>query len=565
MLDDPEGTVRTVPRRAVPAAWEGRWDVATDLLRVVVVSREPVPVTTVLRFKLPGCLPVSVPSVDEVAAKLRPEAIVLLDLGNGGASLDAARKLRADGVRHGIVVIGTAATGGLAGVSELEPPFELTDLAAAMEQARQHSARTTSVEGGETGFGATDEAEGPPQSPPAVPPDPASATPAPPVPPAKPASPSAEHDPAPQPTKARPEGDHAPAARPDGGEVPAPAPPPPQATGQPRTPMPLRRGPSTAVPQVAHEAVAAADESLFTGRSPTQTSAGGSHSGGAAEPLRSKVDRWRKRLGAPAGEETSEPSERELHERLVRIFAATSQIESIAAELPIVTDRAALYQAIVMAVADEFTANTAVLWRRADNGWVAAAHRGLTDREASLPVGFDQPVLRDVDARTGAILLDPTVSFQHLISGIGGAHTESFMACSVAVGSNHLGILAVGRDEPLVEADLDRLVDMAVEAAVGMGVAEHIQRMSSLVGQMGGREPNPVAETGQWREEFLDELTSAWHARRQGSQPTDAETAAGTWSALADAEAPEGEDGEDAVVDEPETVIDLTSRTTKRV
>jgi len=287
------------------------------------------------------------------------------------------------------------------------------------------------------------------------------------------------------------------------------------------------------------------------------------------------VDRWRKRLGAPAGEEASELSQRELHERLVRIFAATSQIESIAAELPIVTDRAALYQAIVMAVADEFTADTAVLWRRTDKGWFAAAQRGLTDREASLPVGFDQPVLRDVDARTGAILLDPTASFQQLISGIGGAHTESFMASSVAVGSNQLGILAVGRDQPLVEADLDRLVDMAVEAAVGIGVAEHIQRMSSLLGRMGGGESSPGAEPGQWREEFLDELTSAWHARRQVSVPTDAETAAGTWSALADTEAPEDggpraaaadidEDGEDAAGDEPETVIDLTDRTTKR-
>ncbi|MFO7778153.1 MAG: hypothetical protein R6V28_07375 [Nitriliruptoraceae bacterium] len=561
----------------------------TDLLRVVVVSREPVPVTTVLRFKLPGCLPVSVPSVEEVAAKLRPDAIVLLDLGNGGASLDAARKLRADGIRHGIVVIGAAATGRLAGVSVLEPPFQLTDLAAAMEQARQHSARTTSVEEAETGFEPSAAVEDAPATPPAVPPESTSATP--PAPPARASGPSAEHDGATPPSEARSPGAQPPApeARSPGAQPPAPEGPPPQVTQEPRTPMPLRRGPSTAVPQVALEAVEAADESLFTGRPPSQTSAAAGHRGSASEPLRSKVDRWRKRLGTPAGEEPSKPSERELHERLVRIFAATSQIESIAAELPIVTDRAALYQAIVMAVADEFAADTAVLWRRAHNGWVAAAHRGLTDREASLPVGFDQPVLRDIDAQTGAILLDPTASFQHLITGIGGVHTESFMASSVAVGSNNLGILAVGRDEPLVEADLDRLVDMAVEAAVGIGVAEHIQRMSSLVGRMGGGESNAGTGSGQWREEFLEELTSAWHARRQGSEPTAAETAAGTWSVLADAAAPGDEDGadgadgadgtdgadgadgadeaddQDATAEEPETVIDLTDRTTKRV
>jgi hypothetical protein len=537
LANDPEGTVRDVPRRAALAVREGRWDVATDLLRVVVVSREPVPVTTVLRFKLPGCLPVSVPSVDDVAAKLRPDAIVLLDLGNGGASLEAARKLRAERIRHGIVVIGTSGTGGLAGVSGLQPPFQLTDLAAAMEQARQHSARATSTEEADLGQ---------------------------PVPPARPAAPSGGSAHSAQ----RSERDQ------DQDDTVVPEAPAPAAMEQPRTEAPVRRGPSTTVPQVAHEAVTSVDESLFTGRSPTAPSGTAGQGGPAAEPLRSKVDRWRKRLATPATEEPSKPSERELHERLAQIFAATSQIESIAAELPIVTDRAALYQAIVMAVADEFSADTVALWRRAHNGWVVAAHRGLTGREASLPVGFDQPVLHDVDARSGAILLDPTPSFQNLISGIGGAHTESFMASAIAVGSNRLGILGVGRDEPLTEADLDRLVDMAVEAAVGIGVAEHIQRMSRLVGRMGGAESKPASEPGQWREEFLEELSSAWHARREGEEAPDPATAAGMWSALAgpaDAEAaaevpeePGGKGQQKPSPDDPETVIDLTTRATKR-
>jgi hypothetical protein len=566
--------------------------VATDLLRVVVVSREPVPVTTVLRFKLPGCLPVSVPSVEEVAPKLRPDGIVLLDLGDGGASLDAARKLRRAGIQHGIVVIGTAGTGGLAGVSGLQPPFQLTDLGAAMEQAREHSARATSAEGGGGAPRSADEVEVAPETPPSDSTAPTSASPAPPSPPARPMSTPPERAPTSSPAGSRSTGDDttAPETAP---EAPAPA-----ASAQPRTPAPVRRGPSTAVPQVALEAVTSADESLFTGKAPTHPGGTPAHGGAAAEPLRSKVDRWRKRLAAPAAEEPSKPSELELHERLVQIFAATSQIESIAAELPIVTDRAALYQAIVMAVADEFTADTVVLWRRAHNGWVAAAHRGLTGREASLPVGFDQPVLHDVDAQTGAILLDPTPSFQNLISGIGGAHTESFMASAIAVGSNRLGILAVGRDEQLVEADLDRLVEMAVEAAVGMGVAEHIERMSSLVGRMGGgRQTQRAPEPGHWREEFLDELSAAWHARREGDDAADPANAAGMWSALAgpggaarggaapgdaapggaaagdavpgDAEAA-GDDGPGpgpagaAGGGEPETVIDLTSRTTKR-
>ena len=525
----------------------------TELFRVVVVSRDPVPVTTVLRFKLPGCLPVAVPSVEDVAPKLRSEAIVLIDLGDDGASLAAARKLRQQGIAHGIVVIGSSGTGGLSGVIGLQPPFQLEDLAAAMQRAREHSARAaTSQEGSPAVTGTAEDAPQPAEAP-------AAAQEGPPRPPTGPATTSTEDPPAPAPAAT----DHA--------EPPAP----------PAAPAPVRREPSTTVPQVALDAVTSVDESLFSSKTPAHPGAPTSGAGSSGEPLRSKVERWRKRLAAPASGGAAEPTQLELHERLVQIFAATSQIESIAAELPIVTDRGALYQAIVMAVADEFTADSVALWRaEQDEGWFAAAHLGLTEREATLPVEFEQPVLNDVDARAGAVLLDPTASFQGLIRGIGGAHTESFMAAAVAIGSHRLGILAVGRDEPLVEADLDRLVEMAAEAAVGIGVAEHIERMSTLVGQMGGDRSGHEREPGQWREAFLDELKSAWHARREGDE---AAPPGGAWSALAtsaeqDADQDAGQDadqdaGQDAdqdgragvdAADEPDTVIDLTSRAVKR-
>ena len=543
MRNDPEGTVRDVPRRAVLATREGHRDVATELFRVVVVSREPVPVTTVLRFKVPGCLPVAVHSVDEVASKLLPEAIVLLDLGDGGASLAAARELRQRGIRHGIVAIGSSGTGGLSGVTGLQPPFQLDELAAAMQRVREHSARVAAERqegaaaaesGGEASPASGGPAEQTEQPPPKAPP---ATTARPPLPPAEPAKPVHGQ----------------PAAGPRGAEqTPAETPP-----------TPVRREPSRAVPQVALDAVTSVDESLFSSKAPVHPGAATSGTGSPGEPLRSKVDRWRRRLTAPSSQDPAEPTERELHERLVQIFAATSQIESIAAELPIVTDRVALYQAIVMAVADELTADTVVLWRPEQDGWIAAAHLGLTEHAASLPVGPDQPLLSDVHARAGAVLLDPAGSFQALITGIGGAHTESFMAASVAIGSHRLGILAVGRDEPLVENDLDRLVEMATEAAVGIGVAEHIERMSTLVGRMGGEGFGQQRGPGEWREAFLDELKSAWHARREHD---DAAAAAGVWSSLATPSAdeddhPGGDAADDAGAD---TVIDLTSRATKR-
>jgi len=561
LRNDPEGTVLGVPRRAVLVTWEGHLDVATELFRVVVVSREPVPVTTVLRFKVPGCLPVAVPSVEDVAPKLSPEAIVLIDLGNDGASLAAARKLRQQGIEHGMVVIGSSGTGGASGSIGLQPPFELDDLAAAMHGAREHSARAaTSQEGGPAVTGTAEDATPAARAP--------AAQDGPPSPPTGPATTSTEDPPAP------------PRAGADLARGKAEAPQEPVAEPPP-APAPVHREPSTTVPQVALDAVTSVDESLFSSKTPAHPGAPTGGAGSPGEPLRSKVERWRKRLAAPASGGAAEPTQRELHERLVQIFAATSQIESIAAELPIVTDRGALYQAIVMAVADEFTADSVALWRaEQDKGWFAAAHLGLTEREVSLPVEFEQPVLHDVDARAGAVLLDPTSSFQGLISGIGGSHTESFMAAAIAIGPHRLGILTVGRDEPLVEADLDRLVEMAAEAAVGIGVAEHIERMSTLVGQMRGDGSSDQREPGQWREAFLDELKSAWHARREGDE---AAPAGGAWSALAtsaeqDADQDAGQDaGQDAdqdadqdgragvdAADEPDTVIDLTSRAVKR-
>jgi hypothetical protein len=98
--------------------------------------------------------------------------------------------------------------------------------------------------------------------------------------------------------------------------------------------------------------------------------------------------------------------------------------------------------------------------------------------------------------------------------------------------------------------------------------------MSRLVGRMGGAESKPASEPGQWREEFLEELSSAWHARREGEEAPDPATAAGMWSALAgpaDAEAaaevpeePGGKGQQKPSPDDPETVIDLTTRATKR-
>ncbi len=512
MRNDPEGTVLGVPRRAVQVPREGCRNVTTELLQVVVLSREPVPATSLLRSEFPACLPVTVRSVKEIASQLLPEAIVLLDLGDGGDSVAVARGLRQRGIRQGIVAIDSSAADELTGVISLSPPFQLDELGAAMQQAREHSAGV-----------ASERTQAPEGAAPVGPPQP----PAPPV----------------------------------AAQTGPPMPPPSGLT-------PVRRDPTTDGRGAALAGTSAGEEGRSGSHVPVWGARSADPAGDAEESLRSKVARWRrKRIASSTAEVTDEPTEQELHERLVQVFAAAAQVESIAAELPIVIDRMALSRAVVMAVGEEFAADTVVLWRRGENGWVGVAHRGLTGREASLPVGFEQPLLRDVEARSGAILLEPTVSFQNLISGIGGAHKESFMAAAVTLGSRSLGILAVGRDEPLVEADLERLVEMAAEAAVGIGIAEHVERMSDFGGQVGGGRAGSSREPEHWRTAFLEELDAAWHARGRDDAAPGASVAGADWSVVA---APDGQPAAQgkheggAGGDKPDTVIDLTSQELNR-
>lgn len=273
------------------------------------------------------------------------------------------------------------------------------------------------------------------------------------------------------------------------------------------------------VPDIAQEAAAAVDLDLLHGQAPHHPGASSRQPRQIGGSLRGKLERWRHRAGGDSRDTAEAPTDLEIYERLVAIFAATLQIETIADELPMVTDRPALYRAIVTAVAEEFEADTVGLLRRQGNGWAVVAERGFTQREARFPVGLDQPLLADIDAGAGAILLDPVVSFQSLVSGVGGAHTESFMAASIATGPNRLGILTVGRDRALVEADLDRLVEMAVEAAVGIGVADHIQQMSALADRMSGRSRREDVSIGQVRESFREEVSEAWHTSPPREQP----------------------------------------------
>jgi hypothetical protein len=218
-----------------------------------------------------------------------------------------------------------------------------------------------------------------------------------------------------------------------------------------------------ASPQVPHVDPAGADDPRIIELPPSPEPERGT----AARP-----SRWFARRPRPA---TS--GERQLRERLAAVLTATAELERLIEEVPVLASLDGLARAIVDDVASQLQADTSALWRGSREGWHVLAHRGLTPHEATWTVPFDHPLFGEVDQSGGSILIDPVDAVQAAVAGIGGAHTESFMAASIAAGPGRFGILAVGRDRPLTEADLDVLVALATEAAPGIAVAEQLARL----------------------------------------------------------------------------------------
>lgn len=242
----------------------------------------------------------------------------------------------------------------------------------------------------------------------------------------------------------------------DGRQGSDPAPSAPSRSLAPGPPPP---------PPVAASSPIPADTSISERRTVRATEVRDEDKGVASRPMR-----WRSRRGKAAPER-----ERQLRQRLTSVLAATSELEQLVREVPLLVDPPALGAAIVREVAHALEADSIGLWRQAEHGWYAVAHRGLTRNEASWVVPPDQPLFAEVDATGGALLLDPVDAVQAAVVGIGGAHTESFMAAAIAVGPGRYGILAVGRDRRLVEDDLDTLADLAFEMAPGLAVAQQIE------------------------------------------------------------------------------------------
>jgi len=214
------------------------------------------------------------------------------------------------------------------------------------------------------------------------------------------------------------------------------------------------------------------------------------------QPAAPRRSRW---IGRRA---RSDDAESDLRRRLAGALTSSAELERLVSDLPLLRSFPALSLAVARMLEELLEADTVAVWRQDDDGWHAVAHRGLSVIEAQIVVAPRHPLFAEVDTSGGALLIDPVDSAQGVVAGIGGAHTESLMAASIAIGPGRYGIVTVGRNEPLRDRDLDRLVDTVLEAAIGLALADWFERIASLAGS--DREADPGGPDDEPPDEPVD-------------------------------------------------------------
>jgi GAF domain-containing protein len=411
---------------------------------------------------------VNVRTAQEAAGSAEGSIVAVIDLGDSETGIEAADQLYQLGLGIPSVVIGDRQIDH-PNVAMLIRPFSLEDLSAAVQEASQRPITPIGVPRQTTEAGSPPVAASPPAAPPASP--------------EEKQRPLSVVRPAPESGGARPEApkpvehlEPETAQQKDVAAEPQPAAEPPteptraepeeRKEDRPRQPAvkqapqrpaaaPPQRAPTPSVAPVA-----------------TQTAAAPAQPPAASEP----AGRWRLRRkpARPIGTEV-EP-EPPLLRRLRAVAAQLHELNSLIDELPVIRDIRALADALVGEMESQFSAPIAAVFTRADDGYHAIAHRGLSRVEAGMVVIETQPLFSDV-LRTGeGILIQPVDLAQGLVAGIGGARTEALMAAPAILGDQVVAIVVVGGDR-FVEVDLDRLTDLASEAAPGLAVASLLQRL----------------------------------------------------------------------------------------
>lgn len=186
--------------------------------------------------------------------------------------------------------------------------------------------------------------------------------------------------------------------------------------------------------------------------------------------------RWKlgRRGKRPAAATTE--AETPLVRRLKIAAAHARELEGLIEQMPFLADLRAMADGLIGEIDRQFVCAVASVTVRRDEGFDVVAHRGLSRVEASMVIPETQSLFSDVLKTREGVLIQPVDLAQGLVAGIGGARTEALMVAPALVGDECVAVVVVGGDQ-FNEQDLDRLSDLAAEAAPGLAVAQLLDRL----------------------------------------------------------------------------------------
>jgi len=396
---------------------------------------------------------ISVPDVASATQETQA-SVALIDLGDTPEGVAAANELFRLGVSIPCVVLGDAPSNET-DVTVLIRPFSLEELTSAVRDASASPrlgvrSRATVEEPAPVEPPVDDLPTTTTEEPAAeLPSRPAKSRPFTVVPPPPPSASGAEVEeleepaalaPEPAPVTERP-GSPAPAARP----VYTPPAPPPSPRVEPR-PQGAAMAASAAQPAPSFE-----------------------------EPVPESAGRWRLRRKGPRSSD-AETAEDPVVRRLKAAATSAAELETLVEELPFVSNLNSIADGLVSEIETQLRAQVASAYVLRDDGYHVVAFRGLSRVEAGMIVAPTQPLFSDVTQTGEGILIQPIDLAQGLVAGIGGARTEAMMAVPAIVHGKQVAVVIAGSDR-FSQQDLERLNDMAIEAAPGLAVALALARL----------------------------------------------------------------------------------------
>jgi hypothetical protein len=111
-----------------------------------------------------------------------------------------------------------------------------------------------------------------------------------------------------------------------------------------------------------------------------------------------------------------------------------------------------------------------------DGTYRVMAGHNLTNAECEVHVPANQALFVEISTGLQGVLIAPLDLAQGLVAGIGGARTEAMIAAPLVSGNTCHGIVVLGRKD-FKDQDLDRLSDLAGDAAPSFALAHLIERL----------------------------------------------------------------------------------------